>query len=79
MTLSQPRYYLVEIKVDGIVTGRVGPFDAECVADMYCSAHLEPAFPDATFYITDMDSPASFLNVLACLPKAVDVLAGIGN
>ncbi len=49
--------WMIEITVDGTVTGRVGPFDAECMADMYCAGYLEPAMPAAKFLITDLDDP----------------------
>jgi hypothetical protein len=49
--------WMIEITVDGCITGRVGPFDAECVADMYCAGYLEPAMPNAKFLITDLDDP----------------------
>jgi len=56
--------YIIEIKVDGTVTGTVGIFDDEDAADRYVDSFLAPSCPQATFHITDIIDPLDFLAIL---------------
>lgn len=56
--------YIITVKVDNEVTGRIGPFDAECVADMYIDYHLIKSMPSATFCVEQLTSPSEMLNIL---------------
>jgi len=42
--------YIIEIKVDGVTTGVVGPFTDEGAADKYVSDFLEPHLEHAIGY-----------------------------
>lgn len=50
-------YYIIIIKVDNKRIGIVGPFDAECVADMYVDRFLAKWMPNATFTVEKLISP----------------------
>jgi len=73
--------YIIEIKVDGVTTGVVGPFPDEGAADKYVSDFLEPHLERATFHITDVTDPLDFLAILlqraGMLPNRTQVLAPI--
>lgn len=58
------KFYIIEIKIDGTVSGHVGPFDAECVADMYCDTYLVPNMPAATFQIIELTNPGWLVDVM---------------
>ena len=51
--------WVIMIRNEGVEIDQVGPFDAECVADMFCAGFLEPAMPECKFHITELASPQS--------------------
>ena len=56
--------YVIEVRVDKIVTGTIGPFENEAAADRYVNSFLEPNLKKATFHITDIMNPLDFLAIL---------------
>lgn len=58
------RKWIILITVNGDRTGEVGPFDAECVADMYVEGYLKPAMPEAIFLILELTSPQAMFEAL---------------
>ena len=69
---AEKEQWIAEIKVDGEITGRVGPFDCEGVADMFSQNYLEPKMlrnadgqeTDAVILIARLDSPQKMLKDL---------------
>lgn len=63
--------WIILIAVDGVRTGEVGPFDAECVADMYVDGYLKPAMPNSTFTILELTSPQKMFEMLGELTQSL--------